>query len=323
MSSTYYADTRRELPKTGIQPDEIAIYLGTVRDGLRDGPSLVENKQSAYVYRWTGDEAEEIDAEFVEDGIGASVLDFTAGTDRYTFIRNGAKNYLKQFDGPIKPIVIGNIGADPVRIATCLATFTLPAGTAFRLDLDAPVKWEPKKVLLTFSGRDSEFPLESALLLEGARWRPLNICAKGSSFQIKDGPFVVQTLRYTRYSNTVELENPARLPLASDYLVYFRAVDSELCVCFTGCGMRDEGFCRKDHSFSPRRNVIYDFVELCKAPTASLMARCTAQLPGLECLDSLPEQDVPWPEPPEGGSGQSAPGELLADWPWALPQDEV
>ncbi|MDE6591303.1 MAG: hypothetical protein K2K53_13390, partial [Oscillospiraceae bacterium] len=162
---------------------------------------------NACIYGWEGNRAEEIDSEFVKWSSGSYLLDVTAGPDHYMFLRNKAGALLRQVSGPEKPVVIGNVGAEPMRVDTRMGKFEIPAGTLARLDRDAPFQREPKKVLLTQGQHGGKYLLESALLLDGGRWKPLNICICASSIQVKDGPFVVQTLRW-RDNRDYYLEDP-------------------------------------------------------------------------------------------------------------------
>lgn len=314
MSITYHAYTARELPKAGIEDGEIAIYTGTIRGGLCGGPTTSDCARAVYVYRWVdGCGAGDVATDSTGDGDGPHVLDFTAGTDHYVFARNGARTFLRQLSGPAKPVVVGNIGADPIRVDTKMGKFMVPAGTVLRLDRNTPFQRERKKVLLTFGGRgDRENLVESALVLEDGRWRPLNICASDGIIQIKDGPFVVQTLACARCPSTVTLKDP---PSDPDYEIYFRRT-AHLWpkVRFAGLGMKDEGLTRKHHDFHPNGDVIYDFQKLRQAYTEAQMRQCTAQLPGLEGQNAPPEQNVPWPEPLEDKTVRDAIFAELSGW---------
>lgn len=196
MSITYYAYTERELPYAGVQPDDLVIYTGTIRDDRLNGPTSASCPSKAYAYRWTGDEAEEIYVYFTTDDVGSPVMDITSGAEHYVFLLNEARTFLCQTSGPQKPVVVANIGADAIRVDTFLGKYSIPAGTVLRLDENAPRR-EKKTVLLTFAEkRRAGSPLESAMLLDGVHWRPLITCDIDGSIQIKDGPFVVQTLTY-------------------------------------------------------------------------------------------------------------------------------
>lgn len=274
--STYYAHFNEELMGAGIQPGELAIYTGTVRDGIRSGPSTGDSS-NAYVYCWQGEDVQDLDVRF-QDGI----LEVSAHEDHYVFLRNGSGNFLQQVSGPAKPVVIGNIGADAIRVNTPLGKFLVPAGAMLRLDRGAPLQREKKKILLTFSDDTRrESSLKSALILEGERWRPLNICAKYQMAVVKDGAFTVQTLAMEGST----LKDP---PCDSDYEVYLRTADNCSVVHFDGIGMMDEGLTRVERDFVLHEDVIYDFQRLRQAPTIKLMRQCTVRLPGLEELDAGP-----------------------------------
>lgn len=71
--------------------------------------------------------------------------------------------------------------------------------------------------MLTYADRDChETLLESALLLDGGRWRPLNICAGDGSVQIRDGSFAAQTLTYHYHSSTMTLGDLPSLEAPND-----------------------------------------------------------------------------------------------------------
>lgn len=317
MSITYYAETDQELIRVNIMEGEIALYTGTIRDGLRTGPTANgDGFCKAYVYRWAEGCVEDICTDFMTDYIGAHVLDFTAGEDRYIFVRNETGTYLRQILGPDKPVVVGNIGAEAIRVDTLMGKFVVPAGTVLRLDQSAPLQRERQKVLLNFACENGgSSPLKSALLLEAGRWRPLNICASKDLIQVKDGAFSVQELR-SHGMHHVKLCDPPDDP---DYEIYFRlTADWSLQVQFAGLGAKDEGLTRTQYELHPTENVIYDFQLLRRAPTAALMAQCTAQLPCLEAVDPPPEQDVPWPEP----AGEKTGGSVGFDpFGWPAPPD--
>lgn len=278
--STYYAHFNEELMGAGIQPGELAIYTGTVRDGIRSGPSTGDSS-NAYVYCWQGEDVQDLGVRF-QDGI----LEVSAHEDHYVFLRNGSGNFLQQVSGPAKPVVIGNIGADAIRVNTPLGKFLVPAGAMLRLDRGAPLQREKKKILLTFSDDTRrESSLKSALILEGERWRPLNICAKYQMAVVKDGAFAVQTLTTEGSDVYMTLKDP---PCDSDYELYLRSTGNWYVVHFDGIGMMDEGLTRVERDFVLHENVIYDFQRLRQAPTIKLMRQCTARLPGLEELDAGP-----------------------------------
>lgn len=274
--SIYYAHFSEELMGAGIQPGELAIYTGTVRDGLRSGPST-RDSSNAYVYCWQGEYAQDLGVRF-QDGI----LEVSTHEAHYVFLRNESGNFLQQVSGPAKPVVIGNIGADAIRVNTPLGKFLVPAGTILRLDRGAPLQREKKKVLLTFSDDTrQESGLKSALILEGERWRQLNICAKYQMTVVNDGAFTVQTLAMEGST----LKDP---PCDSDYEVYLRTADNWSVVHFDGIGMMDEGLTRVKWDFGLQKDKIYDFQRLRQAPTIWLMRQCTVRLPGLEELDAGP-----------------------------------
>lgn len=279
--SSYYLYYEEELIRIGMQPGEIAIYTGAVLDGLYGGPSAYSNPSSTYVYWLENGDIQELDSQFQDN-----VLEVSIHEEHYVFLRSGSKNFIRQISGPAKPVIMGNIGAEAIRVDTPLGKFLVPAGTVLRLDRDAPLQREKKKVLLTFSdeaGRENY--LKSALILEGERWRPLNACASGDLVKIKDGAFTVQTLTvnsHGRFGIDVTLNDPPDCP---DYELYLRSTSAWLKVCFAGVGMKDEGLTRVHHTFSMKRNEIYDFQRLRQTPATELMGQCTARLPGLEELD--------------------------------------
>ena len=325
MSITYYAYAERELPYAGVQPDDLVIYTGTIRDSLLNGPTSVSCSSKAYAYRWMGDWAEEINIDFTEethildaisgtkDDGGYHVLDITSGAGHYVFLLNKARTFLRQVFGPKKPVVVANLGADAIRVDTFLGKYSIPSGTVLRLDESAPQR-EKKSVLLTFGEKQRVgSPLESAMLLDGVRWRSLITYANDSSIQVKDGPFVVQTLTYHGCESGVTLKDR---PVDSDYEIYFRySTQWGPKVRFAGLGMKDEGLNRKHRHFYPECGVIYDFQKLCQAPTIALMKQCTVQLPGSEDADNLPEWDVPWPETRETETKSGVPNFWPPDWP--------
>lgn len=292
--SSYYANFTKELAAVGIKPDELALYTGSVRSGLRGGPSESDSR-NAYTYWWQENGFQELNACFLYNELETSIKG-----EQYIFLRNEAGNFIRQVSGPAKPVVIGNIGAEAVRVDTLLGKFLVPAGTVLRLDRDAPLQREKKKVLLTFFDKAGcENHLESALVLEGGHWKPLNICADRNGAKVRDGSFTVQTLTLrSRGDNDVKLEDP---PVESDYEVYFRSMTTWFEVRFAGVGMKDEGLARKHHTFTLKQNKIYDFQRLRQAPSTKLMRQCTARLPGLEEVDGRP------------GDGQGE--ETPADWP--------
>lgn len=319
MSITYYAHTERELPCAGVQPDDLVIYIGTIRDRdkLLDGPTSSDCSSKAYAYRWTGDEAEDIDVDFTVDSTESCILDITAGVEHYAFLSNEVRSFLRQVSGPEKPVMVANIGADAIRVDTFLGKYSIPAGMILRLDENAPRR-ENKTVLLTFADqRPMGSPLKSAMLLDGARWRPLNICVSGGSpvksIQVKDSAFAVQTLAYNIHGSVIKLKDPPNDP---DYEIYFRCpTDWGLKVQFAGLGMKEEGLIRKHIHFSPEPGAIYDFQKLRQAPTVALMEQCTAQLPGLEYAADLPGGDVPWPEVRNVTAKSGIPNFWPPDWP--------
>lgn len=242
-----------------------------------------------------GGSAEELGIDSTADDDGSLVMGITSGTERYVFLLNKARTFLRQTSGPEKPVVVANIGADVIRVDTFLGKYSVPAGTVLRLNESAPQR-EKKKVLLTFAdiGRlRTGSLLESATLLDGGLWRPLITYADGGHIQIRDGSFVVQTLSYSEfgYKSTVTLKDP---PVDPDYEIYFRCpTDWGPEVRFAGIGMKDEGLTRKHHSFIPKRGVIYEFQKLCNISAPAMTEQCTAQLPELDGADSLLKCDVP------------------------------
>ena len=277
MSSYYHYE--EELIGVGMQLGEIALYAGTIlRDGLRDGPSPC-GPRNVFVFSREEEGILDLDLQFWDNTLKVSVHE-----DYYVFLRNEQGDFIQQISGPAKPVIVANIGAKAIRVNTLLGKYLIPAGAMFRLDRDTPLQRERKKVLLTFSdeAEQTQF-LQSALMLDGGRWKPLNICADMDKVKVRDGSFTVQTLTLrSRGDNDVKLEDP---PVESDYEVYFRSMTDWFEVRFAGVGMKDEGLGRKHHTFSPIQNKIYDFQRLRQAPATKLMHQCTARLPGLEELD--------------------------------------
>lgn len=283
MNYYYYEE---ELIGAGMQLGELAIYTGIVLDGLRGGPCTCDHSSNAYVY-WREEEGiQELDTRFQDNVLEASVQE-----DHYVFLRNESGNFIQQVSGPAKPVVMANIGAGAIRVDTPLGKFLIPAGAVLRLDRDAPLQREKKKVLLTFSDEiGCGNGLGSALILEGGRWKPLNICADNGLVKIEDGAFTIQTLTPdggSYLSLSVTLKDP---PLDSDHEIYLRSTAAPwFRVRFAGVGMKDEGLARVHHTFRLEQNEIYDFQRLRQTPATELMRQCTAHLPGLEELDGRPE----------------------------------
>lgn len=313
--NNYYSFFGRELPKTGIRTGELALYLGTVTKGFCAVPSNCEDRRNVYVYLWKDGSSEDLGVRFVYEEMqvdnverGSYVLKVEVADERWVFLRNDRGDRIRQVAGPAKPVVIMNIGAETVWVDTFLGKYSVPAGTCLRLEENTPQR-EKKKVLLTVDGSSSEGGSSakmSALILDGERWRPMNICAGGmmeggsrsrGSEQILDGTFVVQTFSRLGWAKVI-LDD---MPSDPDHEIYIRSMrdGSEGAeMHFYGVGMRDDGLGRKKQSLRFQKGIIYDLQKLRQAPTLELMEECTAELPYLEQLGTSTEEDVPWPEVP-------------------------
>ena len=128
---TYYAYTKKELPRYGIQEGELALYTGTVNSRQAGTLSPNANSQNVYVYLWRDGQPQELGGQFQSDGEGLDVLRVWTGAEEYTFLRDRPSGYLRQVSGPAKPIVVANLGAIPLRVDTLLekGRFVVYAGT--------------------------------------------------------------------------------------------------------------------------------------------------------------------------------------------------
>lgn len=196
---SYYTDTQRELAQAGIQEGELAIYTGTVNPLHLETLDIYFICANAFVFCWKDGTAEQLHGpHFDPDTNGLCALEAEIGEDRYTFLRNRKTGYIRQTAGPAKPVVLGNLGAIPLRVDTLLGKFEVPAGTILRLDENAP-KRKSHKVLLRFAPSKKQ-PLNSAALWDGKNWRQLNICKESSASDddfnviVRDGYTVVQFL---------------------------------------------------------------------------------------------------------------------------------
>lgn len=222
---SYYTDTERELAQAGIQEGELAIYTGTVNPLQFDTLDISSRSFSAYVFFWKNGTAKQLRGPYFRPDInGLCTLEAALDGNRYAFLRDRKTGYIRQTAGPAKPVVLGNLGAIPLKADTLLGRFEVPAGTLLRLDENAP-KRKRHKVLLRFAPSKKQ-PLQSAALWDGKNWRQLNICKESSASDddvdadvnviVRDGHTVVQLL--TVRSNMIHMAaSPEPNP---DYEIY-------------------------------------------------------------------------------------------------------
>lgn len=285
---TYYSFSDRELSQLGLHENELAIYTGTINPQSSGTLSPGADSKNVYVYIWQDGQPRELDACFRLDRAGLDVLEVRAGEEEYSFLRDQPSGYIRQVSGPARPITIANLGAIPLRVDTLLGKFVVHAGSALRLDENAPRR-EKKKVMLTVSSGFDQ-PLKFAGVWDGTSWRRLNIreepfaANEGHRFAVLDGSAIVQSLEVNRKREIFMMDSPEPIP---DYEIYIFAEASDwVTLRFSRTDYRDGRAVRRSRTIPHDRwgkDVIYDLQKLRESLAQSLVGRCTADL--LEVLE--------------------------------------
>lgn len=283
---TYYSCTDKELAQFGIQEGELAIYTGTVNSRQPATLSPGVNSKNAYVYIWQDGRPRELDACFQCGSAGLDVLEIQTDAEEYTFLRDKPSGYIRQIEGPAKPVTVANIGAIPLRVDTFLGKFMVYAGSMLRLDENAPRR-EKKKVLLTVSSRYDQ-PLKSAEIWDGVIWQRLNIREEpfvpgvGGRFAVLDSSAIVQYMEINEKREILMMDSPESDP---DYEIYVSvAVSDWVTLRFNRTDYRDGQVVQRSRKIPYGvwgEPVIYDLQKLRESLAHNAVRQCTAELPGV------------------------------------------
>lgn len=299
---TYYSYTKNECAQLGIQENELAIYTGAPNPRNSGTLSPGANSKNAYVYIWQDGQPWELDACFRRDGADIDVLEVQTGEEEYAFLRDKS-GYIRQISGPARPITVANLGAIPLRVDTFQGKFMVHAGSALRLDENAPRR-ETKRVLLTVNPRSGQF-LTSAELWDGASWRRLNIRADSDVFgtdrnlAVLDGNAIVQYLEVSRSRPILVMDSPEPDP---DYELYITGeIGGRAALRFQRTDYQSGRVVQRVRILHFSRwgePIVYDLQKLRESPAQIGVEQCTAELPGVPDIFELPElaAETPFPD---------------------------